>query len=166
MSLKINKETDLQKKLIDTNAALGGFGFKLQDKYIKGKPDLWLKLPSGAMIFAEVKIIRNARYTITPEFSLLQLDYMERLTERDVPVIGLIFTRSPEGHVNFKISSYMELKKLHEKFNKIKYHISHFKRAHNLEEVIEALEEFFAGSTPQISRMKDEVVTTFFSAVI
>ena len=164
--LKINKETDLQKRLIDTNATMGGFGFKLQDKYVKGKPDLWLKLPSGVTIFAEVKIIRNARYTITPEFSLLQLDYMERMTENGVPVVGLIFTRSPEGYVNFKISSYMELKKLHEQFNKIKYHISHFKRAHSLEEVVQALEDFFAGSLPKTTRMKDEIVTSFFSCAI
>jgi hypothetical protein len=164
--LKINKETDLQKRLIDTNAAMGGFGFKLQDKYVKGKPDLWLKLPSGITIFTEVKIIRNARYTITPEFTLLQLENMEHMTENDVPVVGLIFTRSPEGYVNFKISSYMELKKLHEQFNKIKYHISHFKRAHSLEEVVQALEDFFAGSSPQTTQTKAEIVTSFFSCAI
>ena len=72
--LKIKKETVLQKEIIDTCTKLGGFGKKTQDKYIKGQPDLWLKLPSGLIIWAEVKVVRNILYTISVPFMPLQLD--------------------------------------------------------------------------------------------
>lgn len=164
--LKIGKETDLQSRLIATCQSLGGFGDKIQDKYVKGKADVWLKLPSGTLIFAEVKIVRNARYTISPEFSDLQLDYMAKLAAHAVPIIGIIFTQSPEGYVDFKISSYLELKLIFAKFKKIKYHISHFKRAHDLVEVIKEIEAFFAGSTAQTVAMNEKPLLGFFAELV
>ena len=157
--LKISKETDLQKRLVDTCTDMGGFGFKLQDKYVKGKPDVWLKLPSGVMLFSEVKIIRNARYTLSPVFQPLQLERMEALEMCGVPCIGLVFAQSPEGAVDFKICPLRELLQLKAKFGNPRYHISHFRRAHNLGEVIEALEVCFAGSlvqyTPPLAIISD-----------
>ena len=152
--LKIKKETVLQKELIDTCTKLGGFGKKTQDKYIKGQPDLWLKLPSGLIIWAEVKVVRNILYTISVPFMPLQLDSMEQYTLHDIPTLGLTFAITPDGIVYYKISAYHELKKLWEKFNSIRYHISHFKRCHNLEEVIEDIEAYFTGSTAQFAKYK------------
>jgi hypothetical protein len=153
MSIKIHKETDLQRDLINACIDLGGFGDKIQDKYLKGKSDIWLKLPSGIILFAEVKIVRNARFTITPEFTTLQLEYMEKLHENDLAVLGLIFAQSSEGYVDFKIAPYRELKFLFEKNHKIQYHISQLQRARSFAMIIKELEAFFVNSIPQVIRM-------------
>jgi len=162
MSIKIGKETDLQKDLIEACVLMGGFGDKIQDKYVKGKSDVWLKLPSGLIIFSEIKVVRNAVYTISPEFKALQLEYMERLSLNRIPVIGLIFVKNDAGYVDFKVSSFKELKCLHDKHGKVKYHISHFKRARNFEMIINEIESFFIGSMPQTVKIKSEISKTFF----
>jgi len=166
MSIKITKETDLQRDLINECKKMGGFGDKIQDKYIRGKSDIWLKLPSGLLVFTEIKIVRNVRYTIAPEFKTLQLEYMEALTLNHIPVVGITFAQSPEGFVDFKVSSYMELKALFERHHKIKYHISHFERARSFKMVIEAIEGFFVGSEPQIVRTNTNIVKNFFSEAV
>jgi hypothetical protein len=160
--LKINKETDLQSDIVKTCKALGGFGYKLQDKYIKGKPDLWLKLPSGIAFFTEVKICRNIRFVLTPGFADLQMERLGELEKNNLPAVGTVFAQSPEGYVNFRICSYFELKELELKFKKPKYHVSHFKRAHNFEEIIEAYEKFFFGSTAQQTMTPSAQAMSFF----
>jgi hypothetical protein len=163
MSIKIDKETNLQKELIEACILMGGFGDKIQDKYIKGKSDVWLKLPSGLIIFSEIKVVRNAVYTISPEFKALQLEYMEQLSLNRIPVIGLIFVKNAAGYVDFKVSSFKELKALYDRHGKVKYHISHFKRARSFEMIINEIENFFMGSMPQVVKVKSEISETFFA---
>jgi hypothetical protein len=159
----VKREVDLQADIIDTCIKLGGYGFKWNDKFLKGKPDVWLSLPSGVQIFAEVKVIRKARFTIRPEFTRLQLDCMGELTLRGIPAIGMVFVKQDTGGIEFKICPYMELKKLQETHNAIRYHISHFHRVRQLEDIITDLEAFFAGSVPQAVQMSKVLTETFYA---
>lgn len=163
MSVKIDRETDLQQDLIDECIKLKGFGFKLQDKYLKGKPDLFLKLPSGIMIFAEVKIIRHARYTLSPSFDKLQLDYMQQLHDNDIPVFGLMFAINPEKYVDFKIATYTELNRLYEKFGNIRYHITSFERCRTFEQIIQTIEDCFAVSKAQRTTIQVKITDKFYT---
>jgi len=163
MSIKVTKETDLQQDLIDECIKLGGFGFKLQDKYLKGKPDLFLKLPSGIVIFAEVKVIRHARYTLAPSFDKLQLDYMKQLQENNIPIFGLMFAINPDKYVDFKIATHLELAALYEKFGNIRYHITSFQRCRSLEQVLHEIENRFVGCISQSFELKEKVSEKFYA---
>lgn len=147
---KIGKETELQQLIIDTCITMGGFGFKLQDKYTKGKPDLFLKLPSGVLIFAEVKVVRRAKNIITPEFTQLQLDWLGQLTAQNLPAVGLIFMENATGTVELKISEFMELKKLQEQNNRISFHVEDFIRVRTPGSMVQEIDRFFYISSPQI----------------
>jgi hypothetical protein len=147
--MKVKKEVDYQQILIDTCKSLGGFGDKIQDKYVKGKADLWLKLPSGLILFAEMKVVKGSIWRITPEFMPLQLDYLADLTDVDIPAIGIIIAISPKEDIKYKIASYFELHDCMERNNAISFHIDEFTKFYSFNDLIAGLELFFEGSTPQ-----------------
>ena len=142
MSTKKIKETVFQRQIIDACIEVGGYGDKIQDKYVKGKCDIWLSLPSGTIVFVEVKLNQNVNNVISPEFSISQLEYMSQLHHHNVPVLGLCFATRPVNEEiawYYKICNFPLLKKKWEENNVISFNITDYSYYSKLTTVIAAL---------------------------
>ena len=145
--LKFPNELDLQKAIIETCKKEGGFGDKIQDKFVKGKCDIWLKLPeNGPIVFIEVKINENVKEIVKPKFSIPQLEYMEKLHEHGVATLAICFaTRKIIDRLvtYYRICPPAELKRKWETNNVITYSIDQYLIYADLKYVIHRLREFY-----------------------
>jgi hypothetical protein len=135
------KETKLQQKIIEACTAIGGYGGKLQDKFVKGKVDLWLRLPSGnRFAFVEVKLNKYvSSEVITVDFSLPQLEHIQTLAYHEVPVCAMMFVgKKSDKQVKFyfKIAPPLELETKFKIENKIKYTFNEYMYAITLAQSI------------------------------
>jgi hypothetical protein len=139
------KETVFQQKIIDACIALNGYGAKIQDKFVKGKVDLWLRLPSGnRFVFVEVKLNKYiSSEIITADFSLPQLEHIQTLAYHQVPVCAMLFVgRKSDKKMKFyfKIASPLELEIKFKEKNKIKYIFEEYAYISSLEQSITYLD--------------------------
>jgi hypothetical protein len=150
------KETEFQQKLIDECIKLGGFGDKIQDKFVKGKTDIWLRLPSGnRLVFIEVKLNKYiGTDIIVPNFIIPQLEYIDKLANNGVPVCAMLFVFRKPGldrdlKIYFKIAPPLELEMkfratLHaHNPHKIAYTFSDYTYIGDLKQVITYLDNFY-----------------------
>ena len=141
---KFPKETELQKQIIAKCIELGGCGDKIQDKFVKGKADIWLKLPEGQIIFVETKINIASSGIINPEFSIPQLTYLAFLEEHQVPSFGLCFAYRPVWDnlaTYYRISPAKELLKTWKETNTIEYTLQDYVYYCDLGQIIEKLRD-------------------------
>jgi hypothetical protein len=147
------KEIEFQQKLIDECIKLGGFGDKIQANFVKGKTDIWLRLPSGnRLVFVEVKLNKySGTDIIVPNFSIPQLEYIDKLANNGVPVCAMLFVFRKPGldrdlKIYFKIAPPLELEM---KFktcsypNKISYIFSDYTYIGDIKQVITYLDNFY-----------------------
>ncbi len=157
-------EVELQADIIAACTNMGGYGDKIQDKYLKGKPDIWLQLPSGIIIFAEVKKAQRPGNILRFDYKGLQLECLEKLTEHCIPAFGLSFGYDLVGLSFMQISPYKELKATYEEFNCIKFYVKIMQRVRHCGDIIKALEKILAGSVSQqikfnLENIHDNVAT-------
>jgi len=147
---KYPSELEFQSQIIKDCTALGGFGDKIQDKYLKGKCDIWLRLPSGMrFVWVEVKLHRyNNNETIEDDFSIPQLEYIDKLAENKVPVCGMLFVARKPGWEKelkfyFKIATPKELELKFKAHGKISYDFSEYSYFSDLKHVIVYLDNYY-----------------------
>jgi hypothetical protein len=143
--LAFPKETVLQQKIIDACIALNGYGAKIQDKFVKGKVDLWLRLPSGnRFAFIEVKLNKYVTSeVITADFSLPQLEHIQTLAYHLVPVCAMLFVgKKSDKKIKFyfKIASPLELEQKFKEENKVRYPFKEYMYISSLEKSITYLD--------------------------
>lgn len=93
-------ELVFQRHLIDALRRADGFGFKLDNKYMSGVPDLLLCHPNYGPVFIETKVIKPNTdiILITP----LQSETLKKLRHADCNV-GIVILVSTDKAANYSI---------------------------------------------------------------